>query len=98
MDAINRDVELFLKDIQLTDKRNERVKELSGGMKRKLSVLLALIGGSKVRCKRKRKMNMFNFIFLKGICYDSFLFLLYDLQDIHLTCREDTKPNLCMRM
>ena len=30
------------------DKRNLPTKALSGGMKRKLSVLLALIGGSKV--------------------------------------------------
>ncbi|KAK2172715.1 hypothetical protein NP493_937g00020 [Ridgeia piscesae] len=45
---IKRDIETFLQDIQLTDKRNAYVKALSGGMKRKLSVLLALIGGSKV--------------------------------------------------
>ncbi|XP_054707778.1 phospholipid-transporting ATPase ABCA3-like [Uloborus diversus] len=38
----------ILKVLQLTDKKNELVKTLSGGMKRKLSLGIALIGGSKV--------------------------------------------------
>lgn len=35
-------------DVGLTEKENERTKRLSGGQKRKLSVGIALIGGSKV--------------------------------------------------
>ncbi|XP_055935356.1 ATP-binding cassette sub-family A member 2-like isoform X2 [Argiope bruennichi] len=34
--------------LKLTDKRNELVKTLSGGMKRKLSLAIAIVGGSKV--------------------------------------------------
>ena len=34
--------------IELSDKRNEVAKNLSGGMKRKLSVAIAFIGGSKI--------------------------------------------------
>ncbi|GBN11786.1 ATP-binding cassette sub-family A member 3 [Araneus ventricosus] len=34
--------------LKLTDKRNELVKALSGGMKRKLSLAIAIVGGSKV--------------------------------------------------
>ena len=36
----------LLEDTGLTDKRDERAKSLSGGMKRKLSVALAFVGGS----------------------------------------------------
>lgn len=35
-------------DVGLTEKENEKTKTLSGGQKRKLSVGIALIGGSKV--------------------------------------------------
>ena len=52
MEQIKHDVESLLNDIQLTDKSHVQSKALSGGMKRKLSVLLALIGGSKVRLIR----------------------------------------------
>ena len=52
MSEIERDVGSLLEDIQLTDKSHVQSKALSGGMKRKLSVLLALIGGSKVRLVR----------------------------------------------
>jgi len=38
----------MLNDLGLNDKRDARVKTLSGGMKRKLSVGIALVGGSKV--------------------------------------------------
>lgn len=38
----------FLKDVGLEDKRHELASCLSGGMKRKLSVALAFIAGSKV--------------------------------------------------
>ena len=37
-----------MNDVGLTEKENELTKTLSGGQKRKLSVGIALIGGSKV--------------------------------------------------
>jgi ATP-binding cassette subfamily A (ABC1) protein 3 len=37
--------------LRLEDKRKVASKKLSGGMKRKLSVGIALIAGSKVSCK-----------------------------------------------
>ncbi|CAN0355148.1 unnamed protein product, partial [Hapterophycus canaliculatus] len=37
-----------LLDVGLTEKKNEKTKTLSGGQKRKLSVGIALLGGSKV--------------------------------------------------
>eukprot|EP00081_Caenorhabditis_elegans_P013897 NP_493041.1 ABC Transporter family [Caenorhabditis elegans] len=42
------DAESLLKQIELTDKRNTLAKNLSGGMKRKLCVCMAMIGGSRV--------------------------------------------------
>jgi len=44
-DEVNR----MLSDLGLDDKRRARVKTLSGGMKRKLSVGIALVARSKVR-------------------------------------------------
>ena len=38
----------FLKDVGLETKRDELARYLSGGMKRKLSVALAFVAGSKV--------------------------------------------------
>ena len=38
----------LLNDLLLADKRTTKVRHLSGGMKRKLSVGIALIGGSEV--------------------------------------------------
>lgn len=45
---IPEEVEKFLKDVGLQNKRHELSKNLSGGMKRKLSVALAFLAGSKV--------------------------------------------------
>lgn len=42
------DAQTTLSDVGLTEKENERTKTLSGGQKRKLSVGIAFIGGSKV--------------------------------------------------
>ena len=42
------EVSQMLSDLGLEDKRHARIKTLSGGMKRKLSVGIALVGGSKV--------------------------------------------------
>ena len=41
------EIEQMLKDVGLVDKKNEISKNLSGGMKRKLSVAVAFVGGSK---------------------------------------------------
>lgn len=43
-----QEVEQMLVDLQLGDKRNELVDTLSGGMKRRLSVAIAFIGGNSV--------------------------------------------------
>eukprot|EP00968_Pinguiococcus_pyrenoidosus_P024676 scaffold4954_cov207-Pinguiococcus_pyrenoidosus.AAC.1 len=42
-----QEVEKMIRMVGLTEKRRNRSKELSGGMKRKLSVGIAFIGGSK---------------------------------------------------
>jgi len=47
-DEVADEVDCMLSDLGLEDKRHARVKTLSGGMKRKLSVGIALVGGSKV--------------------------------------------------
>ena len=47
-DEMKDEVNHMLSDLGLEDKRQARVKTLSGGMKRKLSVGIALVGGSKV--------------------------------------------------
>lgn len=47
-DAVEREVEKYLKLIDLEPKRNAKSKTLSGGMKRKLAVCVAFCGGSKV--------------------------------------------------
>ncbi|KAJ8041808.1 ATP-binding cassette sub-family A member 1 [Holothuria leucospilota] len=43
-----REVLEMIRDLQLLDKTNEQSQKLSGGMKRKLSCAVALIGGSKI--------------------------------------------------
>ena len=47
-EQVDTEVNQMLSDLGLEDKRRARVKTLSGGMKRKLSVGIALVGGSKV--------------------------------------------------
>jgi ATP-binding cassette subfamily A (ABC1) protein 3 len=44
-----KDAVEFLQQLNLTDKKNQKSSVLSGGMKRKLSLGIALIGNSKVR-------------------------------------------------
>jgi ABC-type multidrug transport system ATPase subunit len=46
--CLKSEVNSFLDDIGLADKRHLLSTELSGGMKRKLSIAIALIGGSKL--------------------------------------------------
>ena len=45
---ISEEINSVLKDIQLEDKRNFKASDLSGGQKRKLSIGLALVGGSSI--------------------------------------------------
>ncbi len=45
---IDGEINEMLRVLHLEDKKNARSTALSGGMKRKLSVGIALIGGSKV--------------------------------------------------
>nr|XP_057928387.1 phospholipid-transporting ATPase ABCA1 isoform X2 [Doryrhamphus excisus] len=47
-DQVKAEVDSLLDDVGLLHKRHEQTKTLSGGMKRKLSVAIAFIGGSKV--------------------------------------------------
>lgn len=49
-ELVSGEIDKILADIDLIDKRHNLVSTLSGGMKRKLSVGIALTGGSKV-CK-----------------------------------------------
>jgi len=48
---VNAEVNSMLRVLHLEDKRNAAAKQLSGGMKRKLCVGIALIAGSKVNCQ-----------------------------------------------
>lgn len=48
-EKIPDEVDRTLRILNLEDKRHARSKTLSGGMKRKLSIGIALIGDSKVR-------------------------------------------------
>ena len=48
---MEKEIAEILRLFKLEPKKNEFAKALSGGMKRKLSVGIALIGGSKVRNK-----------------------------------------------
>ncbi len=41
------ETEKLIKDLKLPDKRHQKVECLSGGMKRKLSVAIAFVGGSR---------------------------------------------------
>jgi ATP-binding cassette subfamily A (ABC1) protein 3 len=43
-----KDIEKIIEDIHMGDKKNDLAMSLSGGYKRKLSVSLSLIGGSKL--------------------------------------------------
>ena len=47
-DNIKSEVEQLIRDFELEEKRDYPAGKLSGGQKRKLSIAMALIGGSKV--------------------------------------------------
>ncbi len=47
-DELKEEIDVFLRLIQMEDKRNKQARTLSGGMKRKLAVCVALCGKSKV--------------------------------------------------
>ncbi|KAM6962503.1 phospholipid-transporting ATPase ABCA1 [Aplochiton taeniatus] len=45
---VRKEMDSLLEDVGLLQKRHEQTRNLSGGMKRKLSVAIAFVGGSKV--------------------------------------------------
>eukprot|EP01135_Chromosphaera_perkinsii_P005752 Nk52_evm52s359 gene=Nk52_evmTU52s359 len=45
---LKEDISEMVEDLQLTDKRDAHSSQLSGGMQRKLSVAIALVGGSEI--------------------------------------------------
>ncbi|XP_061538807.1 phospholipid-transporting ATPase ABCA1 isoform X2 [Phycodurus eques] len=47
-EEVKAELDSWLEDVGLLHKRHEQTKSLSGGMKRKLSVAIAFVGGSKV--------------------------------------------------
>ncbi|KAM9795719.1 phospholipid-transporting ATPase ABCA1 isoform 1-T1 [Syngnathus typhle] len=47
-DEVNAELDSWLEEVGLLHKRHELIETLSGGMKRKLSVAIAFVGGSKV--------------------------------------------------
>lgn len=51
------EIDHMLAAFNLLDKRNAFSCSLSGGMKRRLSMIIALIGGSKVKKKKKKKQE-----------------------------------------
>lgn len=57
-------VDQAIRDVALFDKRNTLSKNLSGGMKRKLSVAMAFCGGSKVVLLDEPTSGMVSLIFL----------------------------------
>ncbi|XP_056394149.1 ATP-binding cassette sub-family A member 2 isoform X1 [Hyla sarda] len=46
-EAIRKEMDKMIEDLELSNKRHSLVQTLSGGMKRKLSVAIAFVGGSK---------------------------------------------------
>lgn len=56
-DKISDEVDRIIHILNLEDKQQARSKTLSGGMKRKLSIGIALIGDSKVRKKKKNVIS-----------------------------------------
>ncbi|XP_048469306.1 ATP-binding cassette sub-family A member 2 [Rhincodon typus] len=46
-DEIRKEMDKMIEDLELSNKRHSLVQTLSGGMKRKLSVAIAFVGGSK---------------------------------------------------
>ena len=45
---MNAEIKVLLQKLQLTEKKNALAGNLSGGQKRKLSLGMAIVGGSKV--------------------------------------------------
>lgn len=67
-EKIPGEVDRIIRILSLEDKRHSRSKTLSGGMKRKLSIGIALIGDSKVKICLSSSLNKI------GNCGKSILF------------------------
>ena len=48
VESMNREIDETLRVVMLTEHKDKFAETLSGGMKRKLSLAMALIGGSKL--------------------------------------------------
>lgn len=59
---IEYDIDVMLDKLQLSKKRNVPSEKLSGGMKRKLSLAIALIGSSKIVILDEPTSGIFYFI------------------------------------
>ena len=46
---MNKEIKVLLQKLGLTEKKNALAGNLSGGQKRKLSLGMAIVGGSKVK-------------------------------------------------
>ena len=55
-DAVQREIDDMVRTLQIEDRRRFQTRMLSGGMKRKLSVGIALIAGSKVHRMTMREI------------------------------------------
>jgi len=55
----DEEVDRMISVLRLEDKRNAAAKQLSGGMKRKLCVGIALIADSKVNCQSYSPSGVF---------------------------------------
>ena len=49
---VKKEISTLLEKLQLTEKKHALAENLSGGQKRKLSLGMAIIGGSKVRAHK----------------------------------------------
>lgn len=91
--SIGPDVDAMIKSVGLTDKANALSSTLSGGMKRKLSVAIAFVGGSKTvildeptagKENAQVKENFFFFLFLFFFYYIVLFKLIFYFFNFHL--------------
>lgn len=74
-EMVDNEVDSMLKNIGLNDKTETASKALSGGMKRKLCVGIALISGSKVHIRMLKILIAFNSNFIFEIMIRKIIFI-----------------------